>query len=140
MSTTLLARVLERVLSAISPGTTIVLATELQACYAGVSSGAPQPVTLDVTGSFTVPIGGTLVLKVKKQDPETGDFATIYSDTIVNADGTVSVVIPANAHGITSETDCGTFLLQPSVAFPTGGPRARFFDGKSFKICPTCPG
>lgn len=138
-SSLLFKGLLDELLATIAPVVTVVLNTPLKACYGAVVNGTPQDVELDATGSYTIPTGGTLVIQVLKQDPTTGQFSVIATNTSMDSSGNFKVIIPAASHGITPTTGCGTFLFQPSITFPSGGPRPKFFGGQSFEICPTCP-
>jgi PKD repeat protein len=128
----------ERVLAFAASAETVVLNTPLEDCYDGVdASGIPTAVELNVTGTYSVPIGVTVTVEVRKQDPATSTFAVIPSTVEVR--GTQSfVVIPATSHGITAGAECGVFLVQFMATYPPPRARVKYFGGQSFQICADC--
>lgn len=120
-----------------SASETVVFNTPLQDCYPGVDGNGPVAVELNVTGTYTVPVGATVAHEVRKQNPATGDFVVITSTIEIRGTESFVVIQPAD-HGITSESECGIFLIQFIATYPGARVRVKFFGGQSFQICPDC--
>lgn len=122
---------------------TIVLKTDVADCYPGKnSSGTAVPVTIDVSGTFTIPVGTTLDIVVKKLDPGTGMFSVVPATLTSTSDGanpptiTTTLTITAANHGVT--TGCADFLLYFNLIIPgVNAPRTILI--KAFQICDSCP-
>ncbi len=116
---------------------TVVLDTDLSDCYPGLDPHfTPIGVDLDVTGSFTLPIGVNLVIEVMKLDPGTGMFSLVPSTVTVTTSGRTVVTINAADHGVNE--GCTNFLIYFVAVYPGSPPRRRILLIKAFQICDRC--